>query len=276
MNNVLLTPIGKVSSPISEGDFMPTSGQTAWITVFPEYAKALERIEEYSHIWVLSWLHLAKREVLTAVPRKINPSAAPFGIFALRSPNRPNPIALSLVRLLKKEEGRLQVADLDAINGTPILDIKPYFERDTVFSPQTPHIPYSEHNILSRALWAQALNHHGEACADMQMAVRMALFIEEHFGYLKDPELKLEVIGSPCLADCLQGLTRARFANPPRFLYQPHDQKEEVIWRKGKESITLTVVQYPREDRHFMSLKDDEIFLIRKNTGNESLKVDSD
>lgn len=263
MDIISLRPVGVVNSCVSNRDLMPTSGQVAYITILPEYVKALERIEEYSHLWVLSWLHQAKREVLTAVPVKINPHVAPFGIFALRSPSRPNPVALSLVRLLKREkDNRLLVAGMDVIDGTPVLDIKPYFERDTVFSPVAPHIPCSREGVLLRALFTQALNQHGEECDDLRLAVRMGMLVEEKFGYLKDPELKVSVSGPPCFADCIQGLTRARLANPPRFAYRHDESKYEVIWERGQERLTLTADRGLNEEE-FTQAKDEEIFISK-------------
>ncbi len=256
-------PIGVVRSPISNRDIMPPSGEMAKILVFPEYARALKRIEEYSHLWVLAWLHQAEREVLTAVPSKVNPTVPSFGVFALRSPSRPNPIALSLVPLIKREGDCLEVKGLDVIDGTPVLDIKPYFEHDTVFSPCSPYIPARKKETMTQALWGQALNHHGEECTDLKLAVRMGLFIEERLGYLKNPELKLKVIGSPCLADCLQGLTRARLANPPRFAYQEDPEVKKVIWTKGQEIIFMTVV--PKlHSKEIMTLADEELFTVQK------------
>lgn len=264
--DIVLKPIGEVRSPISNRDLMPPAGETAQIRVFPHYAKALERIEEYSHLWVLSWLHQAKREVLTAVPAKVNPLASSFGVFALRCPNRPNPIALTLVRLIKIQGQILQVAGLDAIDGTPVLDIKPYFEHDTVFSPRTAYIMAGKRETLAKALWGQAFNHHGEECADLRLAVRMGLLIEERLGYLKDPELKIEVSGSPCLADCLQGLTRARFANPPRFVYRQDCSLKKVVCTKGKEGLSLTAVPALHYNK-LMDLADEEIFIIKSLRG---------
>ncbi len=264
MDNISLNPVGIVSSTISNRDLMPNSGQLARIIIYPDYVKALQRIKEYSHIWVLSWLHQAKRDVLTAVPVKINPNVKPFGTFALRSPSRPNPIALSLVRLLDiDEDNSLLVSGLDVIDGTPVLDIKPYFERDTVFSPLAPHIPCSREEVLLRALRTQALNHHGEECDDLRLAVRMGMLVEERFSYLKDPELKLHVTGSPCFADCLQGLTRARLANPPRFSYQVREAGSgyEAVWSKGEKVLKLSA-QKSLNSEEFKRLKDEEIFEI--------------
>ena len=99
MDKIVLQPIGRVLSIIQNTKRMPIVGQRAAIEIFPEYHAALHGIEDFSHLWVLSWFHLAHRDVLESVPLKINPDTPPVGVFALRSPARPNPIALSLVTL---------------------------------------------------------------------------------------------------------------------------------------------------------------------------------
>lgn len=105
------------------------------IEVFPEFQEALEGLEGFSHIFVLSYLNKLRPEQIG--PLKVKPrrllrrgftlEELPLvGVFAIDSPTRPNPIGLSLVTLLKIEGNRLHVRGLDLFNGTPILDIKPY------------------------------------------------------------------------------------------------------------------------------------------------------
>ncbi|MFP3984726.1 MAG: tRNA (N6-threonylcarbamoyladenosine(37)-N6)-methyltransferase TrmO [Candidatus Bathyarchaeia archaeon] len=97
-----------------------------------ELAEALDGIEDYSHIFVIFWLHkVSDGEKLIM---KVHPQAKlelPLtGIFATRTPNRPNPVGLTLVRLLKRDGETLWVKGLDAFDGTPVLDIKPYYGED--------------------------------------------------------------------------------------------------------------------------------------------------
>ncbi|HET9904947.1 MAG TPA: tRNA (N6-threonylcarbamoyladenosine(37)-N6)-methyltransferase TrmO [Xanthobacteraceae bacterium] len=94
------------------------------IVVDPRFAPALRDIETCSHIVVLYWMHRARRDLVVQVPRHYG---TPRGSFALRSPVRPNPIALSVARLLSVEGNRLTVRGLDCLDGTPLLDLKPYF-----------------------------------------------------------------------------------------------------------------------------------------------------
>lgn len=90
----------------------------------PAYAPALEGLAGTTHLWLLYWMDRAPRDLLVQVPRQYGTGR---GTFALRSPARPNPIALSAVRLLGIDGARLQVVGLDCLDGTPLLDIKPYF-----------------------------------------------------------------------------------------------------------------------------------------------------
>ncbi|MDV3425799.1 MAG: tRNA (N6-threonylcarbamoyladenosine(37)-N6)-methyltransferase TrmO [Bacillota bacterium] len=131
-DTITLSPIGIVKSEIKDGKDMPLGGIKAQIEVLPQYIEALERIDESSHLWILSWFHKAARDVMKVVPRKANPEAGEFGVFAVRTPVRPNPIALTLVKLERVQGNILYVTGLDAIDGTPVLDIKPYFKNDIV------------------------------------------------------------------------------------------------------------------------------------------------
>jgi tRNA-Thr(GGU) m(6)t(6)A37 methyltransferase TsaA len=105
------------------------------IEVFPEFREGLDGLDGFSHIFVLSYFHRLRPEQIG--PLKVRPrrllklglsmDELPLvGVFAIDSPTRPNPIGLSLVKLLRKENGRLIVMGLDCFNGTPVLDIKPF------------------------------------------------------------------------------------------------------------------------------------------------------
>lgn len=139
-NNITLNPIGIVKSEIKSGKTMPVCGVKAQIEVFPQYKEALYRIDESSHLWILSWFNKAPRNIMKVVPIKVNPLSDEFGVFAIRCPARPNPIALTLVKLEKVEGNKLYVNGLDALDGTPVLDIKPYFEHDIVSSYREPDL----------------------------------------------------------------------------------------------------------------------------------------
>jgi tRNA (adenine37-N6)-methyltransferase len=101
------------------------------LRILPRWADALAGIEEYSHLVVLFWLNRARR---ARVARRQFPEGrselSEIGLFATRSPRRPNPIGISMPRLLRREETTLWVSGIDAWPGTPILDIKGYAPRD--------------------------------------------------------------------------------------------------------------------------------------------------
>lgn len=141
MNAIELRPIGNVCSEESCTEEISLQGSRAVIEIFPEYAAALDRIDENSHLWILSWFHEARRDVLATSPKRVNPDLPVYGVFALRTPSRPNPIGLSLVRLEAVAGNRLFVSGLDAVNGTAVLDIKPYYEHDIVFFAPHPRNP---------------------------------------------------------------------------------------------------------------------------------------
>lgn len=115
-----------VRDRVRERADMKAGGVPAWIEVRPAYAPALLRLGRCSHIWVLCWLHKADRRVLRAAPRKVSAALGERGVFALRSPDRPNPVSLSCVRLREVRGRRIKVEGLDVIDGTPVIDIKPY------------------------------------------------------------------------------------------------------------------------------------------------------
>ncbi|MDH7510786.1 MAG: tRNA (N6-threonylcarbamoyladenosine(37)-N6)-methyltransferase TrmO [Methanolinea sp.] len=124
-----LVPIGHVRSPYHERKDAPRQGRLApvvsEIVIRPEFEDGLFRLEEKKHIFVLCWFDRADRTRLRAVPPH---DPVERGVFATRSPDRPNPVSLSLVDLVSINGGVLTVRGLDALDGTPVIDIKPYAE----------------------------------------------------------------------------------------------------------------------------------------------------
>ena len=99
----------------------------AEVEVNPEYSQALDNLEDFSHIIVLCWLHRHEgREPALKVHPRGNRQIPLKGLFATRSPSRPNPVGVTTVRLLERRDNVLKVQGLDAIDGTPVIDIKPY------------------------------------------------------------------------------------------------------------------------------------------------------
>ena len=120
--------IGRVRTPWTRREDCPKnsgeSTEVCTIEVDPRYAAGLKDVETSTHLLVLYWMDQARRDLILQAPRHYN---AQRGTFALRSPVRPNPIAASVVKLLKVDGTKLSVVGLDCIDGTPLVDIKPYF-----------------------------------------------------------------------------------------------------------------------------------------------------
>jgi tRNA-Thr(GGU) m(6)t(6)A37 methyltransferase TsaA len=96
------------------------------IIVDSSLTEALDNLDEFSHIIVIYWMHKSPHRAPKKVHPMGNPEHAPMGVFATRSPDRPNPLGKSTVRLLGRRDNVLTVQGLDAIDGTPVIDIKPY------------------------------------------------------------------------------------------------------------------------------------------------------
>lgn len=123
----LMRPVGVIRTPFTTVSGMPIqpafSDAMGRVEVFPEYAEGLQDVETFSYIILIYVLHLSEGFSLRVKPFLDD---AAHGIFATRHPRRPNPIGLSIVRLLSREDNVLQVEGIDVLDGTPLLDIKPY------------------------------------------------------------------------------------------------------------------------------------------------------
>ncbi|MGH9811180.1 MAG: tRNA (N6-threonylcarbamoyladenosine(37)-N6)-methyltransferase TrmO [Terriglobia bacterium] len=120
--------IGHIRTPFKTRDDCPKStAQThavGRVELDPRYAAGLKDLTLYSHVLLLYWMHRARRDLIEQVPRHLSHAR---GTFALRSPVRPNPIALAVTELIRIDGTTLTVRNVDCIDGTPLLDIKPYF-----------------------------------------------------------------------------------------------------------------------------------------------------
>jgi tRNA-Thr(GGU) m(6)t(6)A37 methyltransferase TsaA len=125
---ITLYPIGVVHSPFKVLSDMPIQPvgdhcESGSVEIFDEFTEGLEDVNGFSHIILIYYFHKVEERVLTVVPFLDD---RPRGIFSTRAPVRPNPIGLSVVRLVRRTHSTLEVDDLDILDGTPILDIKPY------------------------------------------------------------------------------------------------------------------------------------------------------
>ncbi len=144
MNAIVYQPIGIVSSPYTTREGMPIQasgarGVRGAIKLFPEFGEGLKDLDGFSHIILLYHFHRTHEKTLTVTPFLDD---RPRGVFATRSPNHPNPIGLSVVRLLSVEGRHLTIEDVDILDGTPLLDIKPY-------------VPAFDHRTPERVGWLE-------------------------------------------------------------------------------------------------------------------------
>jgi tRNA-Thr(GGU) m(6)t(6)A37 methyltransferase TsaA len=126
MEEINLKPIGFVKNDIKESRFGNFSNEISEIIVDEKFTDALNDIEDYSHVIIVYWMDKVKDYVITHRPQG-NPDVPMVGIFACRCPRRPNPIAISTVKLIEHKGNRIKVKGLDILDGTPIIDIKPYW-----------------------------------------------------------------------------------------------------------------------------------------------------
>jgi len=137
-------PIGTIHSPFSEVEDMPIQSTGAskilgFVEILPELAEGLKDLDGFSHIILLYHFHRVRESKLMVVPFL---DSQPHGVFATRAPTRPNPIGLSVVRLLSIDRNILHIENVDVIDGTPVLDIKPY-------------VPEFDHHPADRVGWLE-------------------------------------------------------------------------------------------------------------------------
>lgn len=199
-------------------------GAPAAVELYEEFAPGLLRIEKHSHLWVMTWLMgRPERDVLQVTPRGVSPDApdATHGVFAVRSPARPNPIGLSSARLLGVEGLTLHFDRLDFFDGTPVLDLKPYFaSRDLIFAAHNAAIGRPKDvGSLRESLLEQALRFSPEKHADLALAVRMMEHYRVEVAGWKEPE-RWEIaapLGRAHLVDALMGMTRVSLSRGLRL-----------------------------------------------------------
>jgi len=124
-------PVAWVESPLKHRADAPRQGSEgappAWLAVEPDVAEGIRDLRAGEQVIVLTWLDRARRDELATVPGD-NPASPPLGVFSTRSPDRPNPIGLHRVQILAVEGLRILVSELEALDRTPVIDIKPVLE----------------------------------------------------------------------------------------------------------------------------------------------------
>jgi len=220
---------------------MPFMGAPATIEVFSAYADGLRHLEKHSHLWVIAWLSLVARDKLLVAPRGDETEAGLHGVFAVRLAARPNPVGLSVAKIEAVEGNRVQVDRIDFIDGTPVIDMKPYvrrFEAIAVARNEPIRHPASREAAL-RGLLIEAENFHGERCGGLALAVR----IVEHarstlFDHRHPPGL--EVVAprhQGCLIDNLIALLGASFGRGTLHLHND----DVVILRHGQQQYVYAL-----------------------------------
>jgi tRNA-Thr(GGU) m(6)t(6)A37 methyltransferase TsaA len=258
-----LKPIGAVQSAVTSSRDMPLQGVPAVIRVFDEFLEGLTGVESDTHINVIGWLDKADRVPLMVRPRKISPKLAKRGVFSLRSPTRPNPLSLTVTRLVKVDGPLLYVEPLDLINESPVVDIKPYsagwdaifWARDTHSSYITQHM--AEADVLAE-LFREAFNFHGEKCAAIAVAAKIVYDAANVLAAsARDFRLALPRDINPHLADGLIGVSRATLGNS-RLTFSEDEAVQ--IWI-GARSANYRVTEVPRLDAdRVLRMSPDQLF----------------
>ena len=127
-DEIKFRPIGIIHSPFKEAKGVPiqpsaAKGIEGKVEIFPEYAEGIDDIGNFSHIFLIYHLHLSRKYSLRVKPYMDDKER---GVFATRAPSRPNPIGISVVELLEVDGNMLHIKNVDIVDGTPLLDIKPY------------------------------------------------------------------------------------------------------------------------------------------------------
>ena len=153
MNAIVYQPIGVIASPHLSREGMPIQASGARgirgrINLFPAYGEGLKDLDGFSHIILLYHFHRTRETALVVTPFLDD---KPRGVFATRSPNHPNAIGISVVRLLAVENLRLRIEDVDILDGTPLLDIKPY-------------VPAFDHRTPERVGWLEEAQRSATGC----------------------------------------------------------------------------------------------------------------
>jgi len=130
---LVVEPVARVESPLTAPEQAPPQGDEgapdAWLVFDERVAEAMRDLRPGDEVFVLTWLDRAQRDVLVVHPRS-DPTRPETGVFSTRSPDRPNPIGLHRVTVRAVDGLRVRVSDLEALDGTPVLDVKPVLHPD--------------------------------------------------------------------------------------------------------------------------------------------------
>lgn len=248
-----LVPIGRVHCKVGARHDVQRGGDRARIEIFEPYWPALDQIEHNTHVILLGWFHESARETLKTRPRKVAPMAFERGVFASRSPDRPNPIAMTIVPLVARDGGALEVDHLDFIDGTPIIDIKPYCPGwDSVFNAahrRRSH-PNEQSDEVLLGFFERDLENHVGPRAAVQRTGRLAIRACQLATRLldcdpRDERLRLKIHRLDELMDGLMAITGASLSNG-RLTIEPVPGPRHLEFTLEDRSIALREVEGER------------------------------
>lgn len=256
--------VGVIHSEVRDRKRMPAWGAPAMVEVFEEFEPALHRIEKHTHVWILAWLVQGRdeRHVLQVTPRGVadrGPGGL-HGVFAVRSPARPNPIGLTAARLVERQGRFLRVGALDFLDQTPVLDIKPYFvTRDMIYSASGRQIgAAASREALRESLTVQAVQFHGELTQGVAWAVRVVEHYRWRYHELNDPPAW--AITAPAhradVVDALMGMTRVSLGRGTLRL-----SGDDAVVFEGEASF-LRAPAVPDTAEAVLQAEDGELFEI--------------
>ena len=259
-----LQVVGVVKSGAKTAGELSLQGTNAEIEIFDDFAEALSDVDDHSHIWVLAWLDQSPRDRLKIVPKRVRTNTKEKGVFSVRSPIRPNPIGLTATRLLRREGNTLYLEHIDFVDGTPIIDIKPYSSGwDCIFSSKnnSGYETYSQMPLeeVYDDMLRQAANFHGDVCVGVAIGMRAAHLAMRHFECdLQEKSLKITAGVRGCIADAIQGLTQA---GNKRFS-RPEPLSDSLSFEKDGRCVEMTITpERFASVEDVLSATDEEIFI---------------
>lgn len=242
---MILRPIGFVRSRFKDTFTIPLEGTRADIIINGKYARALHGIRDFSNLFVICWLHLADtegyRKVMRVRPVRVDPDLPEKGVFASRCPLRPNPLSLTVVRLLKIKGNTLTVNNMDTIDGTPVIDIKPYSPAGDSYPSAIaigiPLVGHEEH--LRGAFYREATNFHGEVCPEIAIGTRMIIEGLSKMGIRdeRDSGVKITCLKTGCLVDAVQSIMGATLGGGRLRVLDKG--RCSLIMRKGRRALSI-------------------------------------
>ena len=215
-----LVEVGRVVSPWQTPEAVPINGGPSLIEIYPQYKEALIGIEKASHLVVIAYMHCADRGLLVSRARKHAVVSEERGVFATRSPSRPNPLSLTVVELVARNRLVLSVSPLDLLDGTPVVDVKAYVPGwDSVFSAKVQHrVPsFMLPDSVLKIILQQDLRNHLGRIAETDTAQSVLRAVIRAVGATqtepRDAAMRFEVSCCDVVVDAIIALSGATFSS---------------------------------------------------------------